>query len=206
MRRIGRHILDALTLLLLPLSVATVGLWVRSYYDTDRVLWWRSRPAQGVRYNDDLYRVAAERGRLGFIHDRGTCLWWYPYDFIQWHLSSSPAPPPTPRPVDAPEPLDWPFRGRTNIYAANVAARAGFERGTYQLVEPYNSLLVTEDVWAVPVPALAGILAILPLVRWRWLLRRRRDQTGVCSGCGYHLRATPGRCPECGAIPTKVKA
>lgn len=63
--------------------------------------------------------------------------------------------------------------------------------------------LHTEWVAAVPYWSLTALAAVLPgnrLIRqMRDYRQRRRARHGLCRRCGYDLRATPNRCPECGA-------
>ncbi|QOV90506.1 hypothetical protein [Humisphaera borealis] len=56
----------------------------------------------------------------------------------------------------------------------------------------------------VPYPAAMWGTLVLPAVWlltlfWRAGVRRRRRWSNRCPACGYYLRATPDRCPECGS-------
>jgi hypothetical protein len=61
--------------------------------------------------------------------------------------------------------------------------------------------------WCVSCWLLVMLTAALPLHRiWQMrqrVVKRRRLANHLCLNCGYDLRATPGRCPECGALTAR---
>ncbi|HEV7302501.1 MAG TPA: hypothetical protein VGN72_24395 [Tepidisphaeraceae bacterium] len=59
-----------------------------------------------------------------------------------------------------------------------------------------GGVLITIPYWMLML-----LSTVAPLIRWR---RSRLHANGLCRACGYDLRATPDRCPECGAVPEAV--
>jgi hypothetical protein len=58
--------------------------------------------------------------------------------------------------------------------------------------------MITHRLW-IPYWLLLTLAAILPLIRIiRWNRHRRQILIGHCPICGYDLRASAHRCPECG--------
>jgi hypothetical protein len=49
-----------------------------------------------------------------------------------------------------------------------------------------------------------SVLPAIALARAR--RRTTRGNRGLCPNCGYDLRATPDRCPECGSVPAESAA
>ena len=76
------------------------------------------------------------------------------------------------------------------IVSPSIAPPTPIYRSGY---ESCNSILVLSSVF----PAV-WILDRLVMMREA----RAKRHTGLCPTCGYDLRATPERCPECGAIPS----
>ena len=60
----------------------------------------------------------------------------------------------------------------------------------WELVEPWLCILGPQTA-----------VAIVLIYRH---YKRKRGPTGLCERCGYDLRATPDRCPECGTVPASA--
>ena len=72
-----------------------------------------------------------------------------------------------------------------------------------------NALAPTDFFRQLVIPCWFGaiIFSLLPLMWCRnRYLRWRSPRAGCCAQCGYDLRVTPNRCPECGALPKLLLA
>ena len=50
-----------------------------------------------------------------------------------------------------------------------------------------------------------GVVRQTAALATRWIHLRQRNSVGLCLSCGYDLRATRGRCPECGVVPRGIQ-
>jgi hypothetical protein len=74
---------------------------------------------------------------------------------------------------------------------ARLGVRVTYEWG---VMPPDYEFYVRVPYWLIVL-----LTGILPAAwTYRWLTRK--PAPGCCRACGYDLRATPDRCPECGAI------
>ena len=175
-----RLLLETATLVSVLLCVCTCWLWIRG----DRYSWhveWR----QTLAPVSDCYTVDTHRGCLTIL--RGTIhtlehaeplqhltiqqLWIADQDFSKW---------------------SWRERWFPGFATANVGELIGARSSMFAAV-------------CIPFWFIFLLTAMLPLrwgvrIRAGWR-RKKRRRLGQCEQCGYDLRGTPDRCPECGASP-----
>ena len=179
------------------LFLATVLLWVRSYFRVD-IVGDAVMPRAGANWY--------WRNRTAFSTDGGVLLLW------RGVLVTTPRFFDTfvPRAGERYYQVRMPGQ---NMPRESFPGNHWFEfewrprqkpSGSYSgpQVLHLDTLRVRVPYW---LPAL--VAAVPPAV---WALRRRREarrvSTGRCHCCGYDLRATPDRCPECGAEPRRAAA
>jgi hypothetical protein len=185
MRRLARYLLTLCSALSLLLCAAACVLWVRSYWLADLVT---------SRRLDGGWSVQSARGRVTLGVERsdrsGWPAEWYGVKYIR---------------AKDPSVYDT---GVAGLGALNVDAGDTFELwerwglGWGKWQGRGNGPMIAMAI--VPLWCVAAVTAVLPLgwttLGWRSRVRaRRRQRTGLCAGCGYDLRASPKRCPECGA-------
>ena len=151
------------------------ALWVRSYFVGDGFVW---KPSDAPTY----YRAYAGLGvvRVGdgqYSFDRE------PYFDYSADLTPSE---------------------QTGFHPGTVLHRLSFDfhRGWDSQDMPSTNLIF--PLWAVVFPT------ALPPVFWlrrfrRERTRRRRAAAGQCIRCGYDLRASPERCPECATLAVQTR-
>ena len=195
-KRLLRILLNVSTLLSFLLFVGALAGWVRSQWVADWVFYRRI-----VGPVDDL-RV---RG-CGLLGTRSSLILRFEEDR---YLPSDPNEAAELR-RDLPSTVGldhvwWPPEVADGIFTGPRRWGFGLQTSDSPVAEwvLVHMHIVQWHVTAVAVPwwAVALLFAVVPAsaVWRRW--RSRALIPGLCPACGYDLRATPERCPECGSTP-----
>ena len=182
----GRFLAVASALSLL-LCAATVVLWIRSYRMWDDLNLQR-------HIQRDEHATSRSRG-LVLTSDRGT-IEFYCY-VVQFDVEDAEYEGPPPMFLHGPAIVRWQRPRRT------IWNQLGFE--SYASSGRVVALPASEDerAWWAPHWVFVLLFAALPtahtLARRHAVYRRRRGLL-LCPACGYDLRASPNRCPECGTV------
>jgi hypothetical protein len=186
---VKRRLVTLAAALSLILCVATLALWWRSFQRCDTVCYDRVSGATARSH-----RITSQRGTLGIAVAGGKAT--RPEDGSradrEWSYATT----------DANGPL---LRDLGEQFAPREITSSAWllDFGWYFVTDPSNG----EYFRAVGFPHwfLAVLAAIIPALRVRAESRTRRHRRiGQCRKCGYDLRATPQRCPECGAVPVSA--
>jgi hypothetical protein len=168
MKCVLRILFNVLTVLSLLLCVATVLLWVRSYWSLDEF---------GYRFRDD--------SGVSISNPRGHLLVW-------WHFPGPKDGPMSFRPGFFHHQTASPGGDFEDDFGS-----AQLKWGPLHVWEfPPFTRFARLPFW-LPVLAFT-IMPLIWLSGSRRCRARRRARMDLCPSCGYDLRATPDRCPECG--------
>jgi hypothetical protein len=189
MHPIRRRVSSATAAAALLLCLAAVGMWVRSlWFAQDDMYWsWLIESPGHVTVREAF--VHSTRGSLGLFVLTNAVPPQYQLNARNWVSTNSGV-----------HFRPWLGRNEYLIYSGPPAGFLG--RVGFAVVRVSGGTIHGTGVdvpwWFV---ALGWLIIAFACVRKRL---RWRLPPGCCRGCGYDLRATPTRCPECGLVPQQV--
>ncbi|MGD0462155.1 MAG: hypothetical protein ABSB74_06680 [Tepidisphaeraceae bacterium] len=196
MKRFRRWLFNGLAALSLVLCMVTAALWARSYFIYEHVgsAVLSRRASLVASFQGQLYlehhsyweysggwewyrqRIRPGEEAIQGSHEP-SCAW---HEFLGFGVGSGTI-------------YAWPGHLYPGVPMPTNVADPRFWRNTFTAL-------------AVPYWIIVALLAAGPF--W-WMHQKRQQRCGsrpdaaICRHCGYDLRATPDRCPECGTIPPK---
>jgi len=178
MKQAARIIFHGLAGVSLLLFAVAVWFWVASYGSQYRLVERRIRSARVV---------GVARGEMGIGVESYRVEWKWMKEGWEW--------------IEDP-PIDPGVWVRAYLEDGRSPV-GGFFFGTHEFP------LSTGRILVLPMPFVAAVFGLLPLAEVLLIRRRRRRgrrlAAGLCVVCGYDLRATPEKCPECGAVPQPAR-
>lgn len=164
----------------LVLCVATVALWVRGYFVADHFyLNHRRGQQQMIRSASGVLTFEAKQSRHPPRRREERPLVRFSHERGDWLGNYDPKSYPS---------NQWHHPWKLGPF------------GFVKVVYPRGGWM-----WRLNVQAWFLVALTLPWPAYRYgaiLMRRWRQPAGHYLKCGYDLRATPDRCPECGAVPS----
>jgi hypothetical protein len=194
--RVRRRLFNLAAAVSLVLCVASTALWVRSYVAKEWLMYRKTEPAHR-RYREITFisgpgQLFIQNSRFDFIADG-----------MAEKMREGEGHPDGFLYLRQPAESRW---GRFANGSDHTHAHGALGFLFHSRVYEEGSDTWTVERAMIPYWFVTTTTAVLPITWWRHYRRQCiRVREHRCLTCGYDLRATPERCPECGAVPALVR-